>query len=82
MRHIAGLIYNLKIIDKSKASFHDTIEIHFPVPVRGIARNILCEMARDILCESNDTESLFKIVLPDGSKIAMNKSNLDNFFEL
>ena len=73
MRHIAGLIYNLKTTDKSKASLYDTIEIHFPVPVRG--------MARDILCKWLDRESPFKIVLPDGEEIPMNKSSIEQFFE-
>ena len=54
MRHVGGMVYNLKILDRGKAAAHDTIEAHFPLPTRN--------MVRDILIDWLETETPIKLV--------------------
>ena len=70
MRHIGGLVYNMKSADKSKASMNDTIELHFPLPVRALVH--------DIFRVWNDTEAPFDILHPDGSRTRMNQENIES----
>ena len=69
MRYIGGMIYNFQTVDKTKASRYDSIRIHFPIPMRGVARQILGNWC--------DTEEPLK-VLYDGSFVNMDKEKLDD----
>ena len=47
LRHIGGLVYNLRLEDKGTASAFDTMEAHIPVPARVLARHILNSWVAD-----------------------------------
>ena len=70
MRYIGGLIYNFKTIDKTKASRYDSIEMHFPITMRGVARQIL-----ESWCE---TEEPLDILYPDGLLVGMDMEKIDD----
>jgi len=69
MRYIGGILYNLKTIDRTKASRYDTIEIHFPISMRGVARQILRSW-----CETEERLN----ILYDGSLVEMDKEKIDD----
>ena len=71
MRYIGGLVYNLKQVDKTKASKYDTIEVHFPVPTRG--------MAREILCRWFEEEGGIEVMDNDGNAVSMTRENVARF---
>ena len=72
LRYVGEVVYNLKLLDKTKASgAYDTIEVHFPVPTR--------RMAREILCRWFDTEGAIEIIDSDGEITVMNKANVEKF---
>lgn len=70
LRHIGGLVYNQKTLDKTKASRYDTIEVHIPVPVRVLVREIL-----RVWCQ---TEPALEIHFSDGSVTNLTEANVDN----
>lgn len=78
MRHIGGLVYNLKVLNRSTASQYDTIEIHFPVAVRGVAHSILHDWVDDCV----EAERTIHILDPGGAdRKELSKMELENFFD-
>lgn len=73
MRYIRGFAYNLKLTDKTKASAYDTVEAHFPVVTRNMARELLGGWLAD------DTHAHLELLSNDGSlQVTMTKDNLQD----
>lgn len=74
MRYIGGFAYNLKLTDKTKASPYDTVEAHFPVVTRHMARELLGSW----LGEKAHDKGLQLLPNDGGDAVPVTKDNFQN----